>query len=75
MSHTDVRTLFSPYIKDSTLLEKFATAKVESIEVNRKEAFLRARLRLDSFLPFEQIADLEKAFLPLLPICVVARWR
>lgn len=61
MNHTDVRTLFSPYIKDTALLEKFATAKVESIEVNRKEAFLRAHLRLDSFMPFEEMLELEKA--------------
>ncbi|MBO5928453.1 MAG: PHP domain-containing protein, partial [Clostridia bacterium] len=61
MSKADVKTLFSPYITDTALLERFSSAQVESIEVNRKEAFLRSRLRLGAFMPFEDITLLEKA--------------
>ncbi len=61
MSQADVKTLFSPYIHNTELLNRFAAATVESIEVSRKEAFLRARLRLPSFVPFEEICELEEA--------------
>ncbi|MBR5540583.1 MAG: PHP domain-containing protein, partial [Clostridia bacterium] len=61
MSQTDVQQVFSAYITDRELLEQFAGATVESLEVNRRDSFLRAHIRMTTFRPFETVVLLEKA--------------
>ncbi|MBQ7038504.1 MAG: PHP domain-containing protein, partial [Clostridia bacterium] len=61
MSQTEVQQVFSAYITDGQLLSQFAGATVESLEVNRRDSFLRTRIRMKTFLPFETVSLLEQA--------------
>ncbi len=61
MSQTEVQQVFSAYITDGQLLSQFAGATVESLEVNRRDSFLRTRICMKTFLPFETVSLLEKA--------------
>ncbi len=61
MSQTEVQQVFSAYITDGELLSQFSGATVESLEVNRRDSFLRTRIRMTTFLPFETVALLEQA--------------
>ncbi len=61
MNQTDVKQIFSAYITDAALLASFEGATVESLEINRRDSFLRAHIRMAAFRPFETIAQLETA--------------
>ncbi len=61
MNQTDVTQLFSTYITDTSLLEQFVGATVESLEINRRDSLLRAHIRMAAFRPFETVTALETA--------------
>ena len=61
MSQTALSQVFSAYILDEELLRQFDGATVESLEVNRRDSFLRAHIRMTAFRPFETIVSLERA--------------
>lgn len=57
----EVRQVFSAYITDPSVLEPFEGAVVESLEVDRRAAVLRAHIRMARFCAFETITVLEEA--------------
>ncbi len=61
MSQPTVDVLFSPYITDLSLRQRFGSVTVEHIEISRADARLRAHLRLDVFETYESIHALELA--------------
>ncbi len=64
MNQTDFEALFSPYIAGVTLPDALARAEVTDIQINRAERYLRVRVALECFLPYEELAPLE----PLLAV-------
>ncbi len=60
MSYPNVEALFSPYIKSKDVLQKVASATVLNMQVNRADRFLRIRLKLEAFVPYEELVLLEK---------------
>ena len=61
MSQPTIDVLFSPYITDAALLERFGAATVEQISLNRADMRIRARVCLPRFEEYEQIVALEQA--------------
>ncbi|MBR2405976.1 MAG: PolC-type DNA polymerase III [Clostridia bacterium] len=60
MSCPKIEDLFLPYIKNTDLLDCVASATVLNMQVNRADRFLRIRLQLDTFIPYEKLERLEK---------------
>ncbi len=61
MSYPNVEALFSPYIPEAALPEGVAGARVLDMQVNRADRFLRIRVGLERFVPYEQLQPLEQA--------------
>ena len=61
MSYPNVEELFSPYIKNPAILNAVGSATITSMQVNRADRFLRVRLSLAAFVPYDTLVAVEQA--------------
>lgn len=61
MSYPLFKDVFGAYITDAALLEMFAAAQVQSLQVDRSNRLIRSEIVLERFVEFAKIAEAENA--------------